>query len=196
MADDKTLCWEIGIPLVNNPTVMRAVVWVSVLSSLGPGVLLGLLIGAEEGWEAGFSVLGIFALVGLGLFVVFLLIMLLVFGNRFQTRFTIDDKGVIQETIDWRAKAANTLGSVAGAATRNPQVLGSSLLARGQQVVELHWSGAFRAVPHARRHSITLRNSWRPLLEIQCHAENYPQVLARVEELLTRHGTHQRVPKR
>jgi hypothetical protein len=116
-------------------------------------------------------------------------VMLLVFGNRLRTRFTVSDDGVRCESLDRTARASSRAALVAGIITGRPGAAGSGLLAMTQEDQTLRWRGAFSASADAGRHTIALRNRWRTLLTVYCSAENFQAVRARVERHMAAHGT-------
>lgn len=133
-----------------------------------------------------------FALVGVGLFVGFVLTALIVFGNRLRTRYTLDDQGVTQETRDRTSGLLSRLAVRAGAIGGQPGTVGAGLLALSRRHEHLDWAGRFTLHAQPRAHRLILRNRWRALMEVDCTPENFAQI----EALVRHHMSPQRPPSR
>jgi hypothetical protein len=153
-SDIEPLTWEIGIPLATNPRMIKTMALVTALSVLIPVVIMSLIFGSQGDWDQIGSLVQIFVLVGLGLFVMFILIMLIVFGNRMNTRYSVSQKGILQETIDKVGVAGSRLALLAGILGRSPGTAGAGLIAMSQQAVTLDWKGGFILDPRPRRHML------------------------------------------
>lgn len=196
MAEDgreSQLRWEIGIPLITNPRMLRTFALVTALSIVLVVLLLGVVFGSQGDWEAVLTIAQIFALVGIGLYLLSLLVMGLVFGNQLRTRYTVDDQGIVQETVDKVGKVGSRLAVIAGILGRSPGTTGAGLIAMGNEVAALSWDGAFRVDAVPRRHLLVFRNAWRPLMEVYCTPENYAAVEALVRERMAHRRTAERV---
>jgi hypothetical protein len=122
----------------------------------------------------------------------FMLIMLIVFGNRLNTRYSVSDKGILQETIDKVGKAGSRLAVLAGILGRSPGTAGAGLIAMSQEAMALDWKGGFSLDPRPRRHMLIFRNAWRPVMEVYCTPENYAEVEALARQHMARHRTETR----
>lgn len=184
--------WEIDIPLVTNRNMVgawfKAMAATFLLSMLIPG---SVFVGTGE-FDALPVMAGVFALVVLGLSVVGLMIMWLVFGNRFRAAFTVTDEGISFSLRDTRARVLSRFAVVAGGIAGHPGATGAGLLATSSETLMLRWSGAFSARYQPRRHVIVLRNRWRDVMHVYCGADNYDRVKARVSQSLREHGTETR----
>ena len=189
---ESELTWEIGIPLATNPRMVKTMAIVSALSAFIPVLIMGVIFGSQGEWDQIGTMAWIFALIGLGMFVMFMLIMLIFFGNRIRTRFTVNEQGVLQETIDKVSKTANRMAIVAGALGRSPGTAGAGLIAMSREAEGLEWKGGFMLDPRPQQHLLVFRNAWRPVLEVYCTAENYAQVEALARLYMAKHHTPQR----
>ena len=188
--DHSTQSWEIDIPLWTNPLIVGATAKVFAFAAIGVASMLSLIFWVQGDTEAIGPLWLAFAAVGAGLFVLGLLIMAWVFGNRLRCRFTIDARGIVFETIDRRAQL------LLGLVLRKPQALGAGLIAASQEVQSLQWRGAFQAEYLPRRHVVILKNRWRRLMLVYASADNYAAVAARIAAEIDRHGSARRVPLR
>lgn len=195
-ADRTALSWEVAVPLWSNPLIVGATAKVFAFAAIGVAGMLSLIFLIQGEYDAIGPLWLAFAAVGAGLFVLGLLIMALVFGNRLHCHFTVDGSGILFETIDRRARASNRLAIGLGLLLRKPQALGAGLIAVAQEVQSLRWRGAFRAEYQPQRRVVILRNRWRPLMLVYATADNYAAVAARIAAEIERHGTATRVPLR
>jgi len=183
------LSWEIHFPLVTNPLVLKA--W---FKAMGATYLIAMLIMAAifigTGEPEALPMLAVgFALAITGLTLLGLLIMLLLFGNRFHARFTLTDKGIVYESLDSRARTLARMAVVAGALGASPRTAGAGLLAVSNERIDLAWSGVCEARYHPKQRTIVIRNQWRDLLQLYCSEENYEVVKRRVESRLASQNT-------
>jgi hypothetical protein len=195
-AASPTLAWEIDIPLVTNAYMVRTMLRVSLGSAAVVAALVSMMLAVQGAWDVIPPLLALFAAAGLGFFVLSLLIMLLVFGNRFKARFVVDAQGVRYETLDRVARAGNRAALAAGLLLGRPGAAGSGLLAMTQEDQALRWAGAFHAEVDAARRTITLRNGWRTLMMVYCTPDNFEAVRARVSERMAAQHTAERASAR
>lgn len=178
-----TLVWESDLPLLTRAMFMQ---WTGAMAATAVVMLLILVpIFATQGdWDALPGLLGIILAVAGGLWLLGFAIMALVFRGRMRVRYTLGEKGVLQETLDKTARGANRLAIVAGVLARDPRVLGSGLIAKSREAEAIEWPMVARADDDPARHFITLRNSWRALMWVQCTPENHAQVLSHIQGAL------------
>jgi hypothetical protein len=172
--------WEMRVPLATNRRILGDMALVFGLGAVIAFLFIAVVMGAQGEWRSLKPLAIAFGAGGAGFFVLGLLIMLVVFGNRMAMRFRVDAKGVVASTVDRRARIANRLAIVAGALARKPSVAGAGLIAAGTETMATRWAGVRRAVyePSARR--IGLRNRWRTVIVLYCTLENYEAVAAAV----------------
>jgi hypothetical protein len=187
------LSWEIGIPLVTNPRILSNLAQVMALSMALVVLLLGVVFGSQGDWDSVLTMAKIFALVGVGLFVLSLLAMGVAFGNRLCTRYTVDDEGIVQETVDRVGKVGSRLAVIAGVLGRSPGTTGAGRIAMSNEVASLSWDGAFRVSAVPRHQLLVFRNAWRPIIDVYCTPENYATVEALVRSRMAERGTAERV---
>ncbi|MCP5366409.1 MAG: hypothetical protein H6907_16980 [Hyphomicrobiales bacterium] len=179
------LVWEVDIPLATNPLILGA--WAKALAAtlvLCLAITVPVFLFADAAQVlprlAGILILGI-----LGLGILGIVIMAAVFGNRFRARFTLDDRGILYEGIDSRARALARLTVVAGSLGGNPRTAGAGMLAMAGETVGLSWDDVRAVRAHPRRRALVLRNAWRDVLHVYCTADNYDRVRARIEGAVT-----------
>ena len=184
--------WVIDAPLVTNGYMLRSLLKITLGSSLLVGVLISFLLAIQGDWQFIPSILQMFVFGGVGFFLISMLIMLVVFGNRFWTRFTVGAESVRCETLDRVAKMGNRGALVLGLISGETDASASGLLAITQENQALHWSGMFHVGFDSVRHTIALRNRWRTLMMINCLPENYDPVRDLISQCLRRHQTAER----
>ena len=121
-----------------------------------------------------------FAFAAGGLAFLGILVMLVVFRNRFQARVTVSADGVLMESTSRAGKVGNRLAVVLGALGRSPRTAGAGLLGMSQESVGLTWGELRRVKAHDDHYVISLMNSWRVVMRLYCTPENYATVLALV----------------
>jgi hypothetical protein len=187
------IVWEVDIPLLTNSLILKA--WAKALGAtyLAVMILMAVLFISTHQTKSLLTLAWIFAAVCGAIFVAGLLIMLVVFGNRYRARFAVTEKGIHYESLDRRASRLARAGALLGAAAGSPQTAGAGLLAMSQESMSLSWKGAFNAVYASRQRTIRLRNRWRDLLHVTCSPENYEAVCERIEREMEKHGTRERL---
>ncbi len=170
------LTWEKDIPLLGNPAVIKQMLQMLLFTGLlmaGLPSFVFLLTGEPEAIPS-ILVISLLSMVGFGILI--FLIILIFFNNRFRVRYTIDEKGVLWETIDKRARLLNTMATVAGASAQNPSVAGAGLTGMSRNKDFTPWGIVARVEYHPAHYTINLRNSWRTVMTVVCHSEEYQQV--------------------
>ena len=130
------------------------------------------------------------AILGIGLYLFFLLIMVVFYGNRQALRFTLSDEGISYETINQRVERWNQSWV---RRVLHGLMISSSSFKIQQEAWQLYWRGAFRALVYPARHCIVLRNRWRTLMVVYCTPENFAVVRACIDAAMALHGTAHRV---
>jgi hypothetical protein len=178
------LVWEANIGLLTNPTILKQLVTVLGITGLILAGFLSFLLAVDGEWHRIPEVLLISLLVvgalGLGM----VLIMLVFFANRVRTRFTVNSEGIILETIDRRARAANRLAALLGALAGRPSTAGVGLMAMSRERESYNWRGIVRASYHPLWRGITLHDAWRTVALLACTPDNYEQVAAYVRQMV------------
>ena len=176
------LTWETDISLLTNPLVLKQMV----LVVFGAGLLMAFLLSFILAVTGEFRDIPMMLLISLltatGLGLLLCLVALLFFRNRTRVRFTVNSKGVLWESVDKRARTGSRLAIVAGILGRSPQVAGAGALAVSREQEFVRWQDISRVEHNKRRHMITLRNSWRPVMLLVCLPEHYHEVTAYIDD--------------
>lgn len=199
------IVWDISFPLVTNVYIMGdmlavwGITWVLMSAIL---LVMGLFSSNSGTLSAMLEVIPILGLVCLGLFVVSVLIMAVIFKNRFSAVFMVNAKGASYNVSRAQSKL-NTAVAVLGAIAGKPGVAGAGLLAKAQEGEFFAWSDVFRVDLHSGRHVVILRNSWRTMVRLYCTPENYDAVarmaldgVAGASDKRARHVTSQTAVRR
>lgn len=179
------LVWEADLPLFGRAMFLQ---WSgAMLATLAVVVLILLPVFAARGdWDALPVLLVAFSLTTIGLWLLGLLIMALLFRGHVRVRYTLTDKGAVYETVDRVVQRAGDIGVVLGAMTRSPHLLGSGLTAKSRQTLSIEWRQVARVDDDPQRHFVTLRNSWRAVMWLQCTPQNHADVVAFIGRSLAR----------
>jgi len=178
----KEITWEKRVSLITNRYVLQDFLKVFSLSYLIMVLLMGVIFLSQGDIESIVPLLYMFALVNAGLFILCILIMALFFGNSFNLRFTLNNKGVLCEVIDRRAKMSSNVAIIVGLITGRSGTLGAGLLAKSQETTFIPWKGLINLIPDERQKTIALRNSWRRVLVVYTSESNYQEVLQHINK--------------
>ena len=181
---DQSLTWDIDIPLLTNPVLVLRFFIVMVISVLlleALTLLMAFLFSDE-------IILLPLPLMGIALGVItvlFVLVCLLIYRNRFSIRFSLTAKFAAYQSGPREGKITRVV-SIFALLTGNLRAIGPALVGESQQADVFEWQDLRRAQANPRLHVITLYNSWRPVLDLYCPPEKYAAVLQFVEERLAK----------
>ena len=183
--------WEADFPLLTNPMVLKQFYMLILFSGLFMFLLLSFIMIVTGEISAVPSML-LLTLIGVGILALLMfLVMLLYFGNRIKVRFTLDQYGAVIQNIDKRSKFVNRAAIIFGALGLQPGTAGAGILAAAREEEHTAWKALAKAEYNHRHHSITLRNSWRPVQILICTPENYHAVTDYVTKQIADQGTTQ-----
>lgn len=173
---EKTITWETRIGLLTNPLVLKQTILTVVGAGLVMAFLLSFILATTGEFSGILPMLGVslLAVAVLGLLVAF--IMLVFLGNRVRVRFTVNEDGVLWETVDKRVRGANRLAVVAGVLGRSAQTAGAGAVAKSREKEFVAWDEVAAVETDPKRLQIVLRNSWRPVMMAVCLPENFQTV--------------------
>lgn len=183
------LDWIASFPLLTNRFVLydlaKVLGWTGLLCP-ALVLLIALVTGNLDAPAEWLLALGVFLLLLAGFGALFLLIMLVFFGNRSVTLFSMGPEGVSWESRSrrgrWGANAAMVVGALAG----SPQAVGAGLLARSQEEGGTGWNEIRKVRLHRSHCVISVMNSWRVVVRLYCTPSNYRQAAA----LIRRYAPH------
>ena len=168
MASQETdrLEWTAAIPLFTNPFL-----WLDLLKALAVpvvafGAIFGFILANDDRPDWGGALKALAIAVG-AVAALFVFAEAVIFRNRLEARFVLDEKGAAYAS-GRAARTAQKAGLLAGALAGSPLLLGGSLLASSMNAVGIRWRDVRRATPFRRWRVITLSNSWRPVLRLYC----------------------------
>lgn len=174
------LSWDIAFPLATN----RFFVYDAVKVLLWTGAIMVLLLAVAFALAGNLDSLGgLFPILGFilpGFFVLFLLVALVFFGNRYPTRFTLTDRTVYWEGRSRVGRTTNALAVVLGILARKPGVAGAGMIAASSNAGKLAWKDVRRVKAYPGPRVITIMNGWRVVVRLYGTAENYAAVLETV----------------
>jgi hypothetical protein len=116
-----------------------------------------------------------------------MLLLWILYGNRFETRFVVNSKGVklsLQAGTRKKSRIVNFLLIFAGMASKKPGYAGIGLISQSQESFSASWKDIFSYQPYPRIYCIVLRNSWRKLAVLHCSKENYQEVLQTLDHYM------------
>ena len=174
-----TLTWDYDIPLLTNPAILRDFVLVIGLSV----VLMEGLVAAMSFFFTDETVWLPWELWAIGvpiLVVLFLGVALLLYGNRFHARFTLDPDGVTY-AVGGKERRITRWVAVIGLLFGGWRAIGPALLATSREVERVEWREVVRVRVDPARRVIALSNAWRTVLRLYCPPDQFAAIQARVE---------------
>lgn len=192
MSDKEDITWETDLRLF-GPEMVRGWSLAMLASWLVMMLILGIVFIAQGEVADLLPLAGVLLAVTAGLWLLGLLVMAVVFRGGLRVRYKVSERGVRMDTLDKVAKTSNRLAIALGALSRKPGLIGAGLINRSRESEAVAWDGVFHARLHPQRRLIVLEGAWRSLMLVQCTAENYPQVVQRVQAEKARHGASRRL---
>lgn len=171
----KEIRWEITISLLNNKFLMKQI-FLFLITYIIFTILISTIFLTQGDLKAITMLLLIFFLVCLGLYILSIFIMLVVFGNRMELGFTVNDKGVLYEMVDRRGRKLNNLATLFGALNKKPTSTGAGLIAKSQEAFFISLKDFIKIEENDKEKVILLKNEWRSLLAIYSNDKNYEEV--------------------
>jgi hypothetical protein len=190
------LTWEIGVPLISNRLIIGATAKIFGFSILLVFCLISLVLFTQGDFRLIPKVMLLLSITGISLFILAILLMAIVFKNRWQYRYTINDKGIVCETIDKKLKTINRLAVGAGFLLNSPRTVGAGLIGKGQEIQKVNWKGKFSAAYIPESNIIIIRNAWRKLMIIYCLPESYNEVVNICKAMITKHETDEHLSRK
>jgi hypothetical protein len=173
--------WAAEMPLLTNRFYLydglKLFFWVGLATS----VILGAIAAASGSMRGMLSIFEMFGLILGGFLLLFVLISWIFFGNRFPTGFGIGPQGIWWISRSRRARIANRLAVVAGAAGRSPATAGAGLLAVSGESGMAGWADIRRIKKYPDERVISIMNNWRVVIRLYCTPENYAYVAQLVD---------------
>ncbi len=174
-----SLTWESDIPLLTNRFLL-----------LDFALVLGLAVLIIEGlvWALSFFFTDEPVLLPLELWAIplavivalFGLVAVLVYGNRFHGRFTLDDRAVVY-AVGAQERKINRIVMALALLFGVWRALGPALLAQAREVSRVEWKAVYRFRVAPARQVITLYDSWHAVLRLYCPPERFAEILALVQ---------------
>ncbi|MBN1450294.1 MAG: hypothetical protein JW963_04695 [Anaerolineales bacterium] len=169
------LSWVAKLPLVRDPVFVRQMSLVFLI----PLIVLGLILMVIE-WPPDMQRLGMIAkivlLTGAVMLVLYLFVIFGVLRGRQEIRFTLDEKGVREQTAG-PLKYMNIVKLLL-VLSGKPTYAAIGLMAQGPKSERITWKRVQKVVPDPQAMTIILRKDRTDLMVLYCTEENYAQVLA------------------
>lgn len=181
---DKKMTWDVKIPLITNPMIMLDTVKVFGIAFLIIALLFFIIFGMQGEMETLLPMLGMFAIIFGGLMILSMLIMVIVFGNKFHCRFTISPEGILFENVDKRSKFLNRAAIGTGFLAGSASTMGAGLTAQASEAIGIEWQNIARADFNPKRRTISIANTWRKVMIVYCSSDNWQEVSSTVKEYL------------
>lgn len=186
---DAPLSWIADVPLLTNPVILRAFVFVFVLSYLLIVLVFAAILAPEGNLDRLPAFMGAMLIGFAGAAVLVVLVMLVVFRNRMRCRFVLDDDGFGSVVVDRRAEIGASLALIAGAGSGNATLAGAGMAAGSGQREYTRWDrvAEVRFYPENLRIVMTAAGWW-PVGALHCSKESYAAVADRVRRVAASRG--------
>jgi hypothetical protein len=189
------LSWQVNVPLLTDQFIMYDLLKVWGFSTLFLFLIMVAIFIFERNWRGLISMLLPVGLTSLGILVLFLLVMLFFFGNRFPMGFMLGPQGAMVASLSQRGRWGNRLAVILGALAGKPGVAGAGLLGMARETVGVTWDEVRRLNIHPKSRVISLMDSWHVVLRLYCTPKNYDQILSAVQKLAARGINKQAAPR-
>jgi hypothetical protein len=179
------ITWKASLRLLTNVVVIRQLFFVLVLSVLCVLAFL-LLLEAFEGHlslDSAWRYLLIALLILGGLSFLAALVMLVIYGNKYEYQFTVDEVGVKAETVGG-TRRKNVIINWLLLLSGRPGPAGAGLLAASRQRELVKWKDVDWLDFNPEKKEIVLRRGKRAVMLVQCTAENFDRVLRLAQQAL------------
>lgn len=165
--------------MLNNSYMVMDILFVILGSAGGLGVILFLVMGGE-------TILAILEILVLAVGVLIVLAFLVIgviFLNRMELVFKVDEEGVRCDLGEY-AGNLNRLAWMIGSISQRVNPMGASLIAMSRESTFVPWSDIKKAVFDGKKRVISVSSARRLLLRVYCTTENYNDVAEIIEEML------------
>lgn len=164
--------WKISVPLFKNALILQ-----QLGIAIGiPFGIMALIVGIASGKS-------IYLFYALGLIAVLLLLswllIMAVYGGKYEAEFVLDSEGALCRTQAKQAKKnrfVNALTVILGLFSGKPTVAGVGLLAQSRQEVYLRWNGVKKVGYKPKNFTILLQGGFAESVALFCTEENYASI--------------------
>jgi len=168
--------WTRDVALLTNRFILYDSVKLLGWSFLAMATLLSIVMTATGELEAVPQIVAMSALATGVLGVLFLLVMALVFMNRFRMTMRVAESGASVDSASRVGKAGNRIAIVAGLLSGRPGLAGAGMLGKAQEHSSIRWDEVYRVHEHPQQRVLSLMNSWRVVIRLYCEDGNYAAV--------------------
>ena len=172
----EVLEWDIRVPLVSNVYVL-----VDILVALL--LVTGLLMAGVlylTGFNDVYGVFRIFLIADGLLIVLIFMVMGLVFTNRFQLLYRLDDAGVLVRVGEFESSLNRMAWSITGFVQRHG-VSGGRVFSMINEELFVPWDTVSYALYDERRRVASLISGARPVMRVYCSQENVERVFTMIQ---------------
>lgn len=184
--DLEPITWQANIPLLSTSLILKQL---SIVFLIPTACLLIFLLALA--WFEGQLTLTlagnyllVLTLILVGMLVLSMISMVIVYGNQYQVKFTVNHNGV-QSTTVGKTKRKNILINTLLVLSGRPGFAGAGILAASRQTELVKWKSVTDYKANLEKSTIQLYRGKHTLMLIQCTAENYLDVLHWVHQSIT-----------
>lgn len=172
------LTWEYGMPLLTNRFFLWDMLrWAGISFGLTYAVVAAAgLIFAQELILLPWWFAAIFG----GLILFATLLTVLIFQNRYDTTFTLDDQGAYLQSGS-KGRKVNRILTILALLSGKPGAVGSAMLAEARQDLAIEWQDVRKVDVHPGQRVVSLADSWHTAARLYCPPDLFDQVVERVQ---------------
>lgn len=171
--------WHASVPIFKNNIILKQL-------ALAIGLPFGFLsmffvIMSSKSKEALYGLV----MIGILLFLTWLIIIIIVYRGRYDAEFRLDERGVLCRTQAGQMKknrVMNLLTVVLGLLSGKPAAAGAGMLAQSRQEVFIMWNRIKKVEYDPKNRTILLRGGFGENVALFCPEESYWQIERAVRE--------------
>jgi len=173
--------WAVEMPLLTSRFFLYDFLKLFVILAIVVCILIPAGFALSGSAKSIVPLLEMFGWISLGIAYMFALIAWIIFRNRYQIGFRIDEGGIAWISLSRTARIANRLALVSGAVGGNLGSAGAGLLAMSAETGRIEWDKIRRVKYYPEEYVLSVMNSWRVVVRLFCTPENYSQVAQLVD---------------
>ncbi len=181
------MSWDVDVSILSSSHIMKQVaigMGLAILFTMAVIFFIQLISGDMSLEFLAFLGKLFFALVGIFAFLITAGVLIFL-GNRYEYTFTLDDRGIKEETRPRqrrRNSMINGLLLILGFLSKNPAAMGAGAMAQSRQKQFLRWKDINGLESDDRQRVIVLKRNKRTLMLVFCNPDNYEDVSRALRE--------------
>lgn len=173
---EKSLSWQIEIPLINNRFILLNVVKATILSLITIFIILGLILGLSSGIYGLKTALIACLWICAFIIIISVLTLVVVLGNKYPLEFIIDDKGITMKSQSGRAKTAHRLALILGLLTGSMGAIAAGAGGISGEIFVCPWKGIKSVKLHPDVKVVAAKQNSIQTMYVFCTEGNFKEI--------------------